>query len=75
MASMVSLGMETARPFWIARRSAGFVSGSSPPAFTAVVISRTTRVNALDTDLLRAMMVALQAEESSHGSHSEMSDC
>ena len=38
-ASTLSLGMLTARAFWIARRKAGLLSGFGPPARTAMAMS------------------------------------
>src|SRR3954466_9758786 len=45
--SILSLGMFTARAFWMMRRSAGLVSGLGPPDFTAMARSFPTRVKAL----------------------------
>ena len=43
--SMLSLGMEVSRAFWIASARAGFPSGSPPPSRAATVIARVSFVN------------------------------
>src|SRR5579875_3549069 len=43
--SMLSLGIEASRAFWMARASAGLPSGSPPPSRAATVIARASLVN------------------------------
>src|SRR5579859_1720962 len=43
--SMLSLGIEASRAFWIASASDGFPSGSPPPSRAATVIARASLVN------------------------------
>ncbi len=62
-ASTLSLGMFTARAFWITRRRAGFESGFGPPDFTAIVISLPTRENCLAMRSQRANMVCLRVSK------------
>src|SRR5258708_10432164 len=53
-ASVLSLGMLTARAFWNTRRSVGFAAGSGPPACTAIAMSLATRVNCFAIRFQRA---------------------
>src|SRR5687767_6060749 len=53
-ASTLSLGMLTARAFWMMRRSSGLAFGSGPPARTAMVISLLSRANCFDIRSQRA---------------------
>ena len=55
--------MFAARAFWIARRSAGLVSGLGPPAFTAMAMSLPMRVNAFAILSQRANIVALRVSK------------
>src|SRR5207248_11580818 len=43
--SMLSLGMEASRAFWMARARAGLPSGSPPPSRAATVTARASLVN------------------------------
>src|SRR6187401_2859233 len=52
--------MLTARALWMARRSAGFASGSSLPFLTAIAISFETRVNCFARRSQRANIVTLR---------------
>src|ERR1700759_3092227 len=45
--SMLSLGIEASRAFWIASASEGLPSGSPPPSFAATVIARASLVKSL----------------------------
>src|SRR4051795_8368176 len=45
--SMLSLGIEASRAFWIASASDGLPSGSPPPSFAATVIARASLVKSL----------------------------
>src|ERR1700686_250666 len=53
-ASVLSLGMLTARAFCNTRGSVGLVAGSGPPARTAIAISLATRVNCFAMRFQRA---------------------
>src|SRR3954470_1795861 len=59
-ASTLSFGMLNARLFWIARRNAGFASGSLPPALTAMLMSFETRANCFAMRSQRANIVCLR---------------
>src|SRR5215213_7748646 len=61
--SILSLGMFTARAFWMMRRSAGLVSGLGPPDFTAMARSLPTRVKALAILSQRLNIVALRVSK------------
>src|ERR1700759_1050081 len=45
--SMLSLGIEASRAFWIASASEGLPSGSPPPSFAATVMARASLVKSL----------------------------
>ena len=62
-ASTLSLGMLTARAFWITRRSAGFEAGSGPPAFTAIAMSLAMRVNCFAIRFQRANIACLRTSK------------
>src|SRR5580698_3921974 len=62
-ASMRSLGMLTARAFWMVRRSVELEAGSVPPAFTAMVMSLAMRANCLAMRFQRANMVCLRTSK------------
>src|SRR5690606_27831787 len=62
-ASILSLGMFTLRAFWRTRRRAGLLSGSGPPALTAMVMSLPMRANCLAILSQRANMVALRTSK------------
>src|SRR6185503_19340122 len=55
--STLSLGMLTARAFWTTRRSIGLLTGSDPPALTAMVISLPIRANCFAIRSQRANIV------------------
>src|SRR5579859_6637640 len=59
-ASILSLGMLTARAFWITRRSIGFECGSVPPDFTAILMSFAIRANCFAMRFHRANIVCLR---------------
>src|SRR5215470_12711170 len=56
-ASILSLGMLTARAFWMTRRRAGFDAGSGPPDLTAMVMSFAIRANCFAMRFHRANIV------------------
>ena len=58
--SILSLGMFTARAFWMQRRRAGFEFGSEPPVFTEIVISLPMRANCFAMRFQRANIVCLR---------------
>src|SRR5512147_2573554 len=55
--------MLAARALWMARRSAGLLSGFGPPAFAAMTMSLVMRVKALAIRFHRANMVALRVSK------------
>src|SRR5262245_44081659 len=61
--STLSLGMLTARAFWITRRNAGLLSGFGPAALTAIVISLPIRVKAFAIRSQRANIVDLRVSK------------
>src|SRR5258706_16331738 len=62
-ASTLSLGMFTARAFWITRRSVGFDAGSLPPAFTAMLMSLAMRANCFAMRFQRANIACLRTSK------------
>src|SRR5580700_3030746 len=56
-ASILSLGMLTARAFWMVRRKVGLDAGSVPPDFTAMVMSLAMRANCFAMRFHRANIV------------------
>src|SRR5690606_24023059 len=62
-ASILSFGMFTLFAFWRTRRSAGLLSGSGPPAFTAMTMSFPMRANCFAMRSHRANMVALRTSK------------
>jgi hypothetical protein len=46
--SILSFGIDSARAFWMARRSRELASGSGPPSLAATMISRASLAKSLD---------------------------
>src|SRR5690606_17341681 len=62
-ASILSFVMFTRFAFWRTRRSAGLLSGSGPPALTAMTMSFPMRANCFAIRSHRANMVALRGSK------------
>src|SRR5579862_3899352 len=62
-ASTLSLGMLTARAFWMVRRSIGLEAGSGPPDLTAMVMSLAMRANCFAMRFHRANIVCLRTSK------------
>src|SRR5579862_5555058 len=62
-ASTRSLGMLTARAFWMTRRSIGLEAGSVPPDLTAMVMSFAMRANCFAMRFQRANIVCLRTSK------------
>ena len=62
-ASTLSLGMLTARAFWMIRRSVGLAAGSGPPDLTAMVMSFAMRANCFAMRFHRANIVCLRTSK------------
>src|SRR5262249_26322155 len=60
---MRSLGMLTARAFWMIRRSDGFEAASGPPDLTAMVMSLAMRANCFAMRFHRANIVCLRTSK------------
>src|SRR5690242_19616679 len=62
-ASILSLGMLTARAFWMVRRRVGLDAGSVPPDLTAMVMSLAIRANCFAMRFQRANIVCFRTSK------------